>query len=461
MKSERLSVVDAGFLETEDADRHASLVIGGVAVLEGPPPETDSFLSTIDARARRIPRYTQVLRCHPWDLTAPEWVHDEAFDIHRHVRRTAVTQPGDDSALFRVVADLMERRLDRDRPLWECWLIDGLNDGRWALLIKVHHSVADGIAAGAMLAALCDVAADASLFVPSEPAQQVNRVRLPNLNPVTLLTGAWHTSLGTARTALRIAAGAAEIVAGIVTPAPQDMTGSLTDLRRFSAARVSLTDVKTICHRFDVTINDVALAAITDSFREAMLRRDQPIRPNSLRTLVPVSVRKPAELHTSDNRVSLMLPLLPVDQIDPLQRLRTVHRRLTRSKSSGQSQAGSIAIAASNRIPFALTAWAIRLLTRLPQRGVVTVATNIPGPQHQITVMGRTVLSLLPVPPIAVHLRLGIAITSYGNELTFGVIGDFDASVGPDEIARGIEDGVKRLVTLTHAGKKSRLTRLQ
>ncbi|KAA0079357.1 wax ester/triacylglycerol synthase family O-acyltransferase [Mycolicibacterium sp. P9-64] len=458
MAPERLSTLDAGFLEAEDSDRHASLAIGGVAVLEGPAPDMEALVSTIGERVQHIPRCTQVLRSHAWDLSAPEWVHDDGFDIRRHVRRTAVAQPGDDAALFRVVADLMERRLDRNRPLWECWLVEGLSDARWALVIKVHHSVADGVAASAMLAAMCDGDAvdEASSPVSDEPSRPSHRFGLPDLNPVSWLTGAWNTSLGTARTAWRLTAGAAEIAAGIVSPAPQVMTGPLTDLRRFSAARVSLTDVKAICHRFDVTINDVALAAITDSFREAMLRRDEPIRPNSLRTLVPVSLRRPDEAHLPDNRVSVMLPLLPVELADPLQRLRTVHGRLTQSKSSGQPQAGGIVVAISNRLPFALTAWTVRILTRLPQRGVVTVATNVPGPRRRVTVMGRPVLALIPIPPIAVHLRLGIAITSYVDELAFGVIGDFDAAVGADEIANGIEDGVNRLVTVTQACKRSR-----
>ncbi|CAN5852311.1 diacyglycerol O-acyltransferase [soil metagenome] len=464
MMSEHLSALDAGFLEAEDSDQHASLAIGAVAVLEGPAPDTDTFISTIGARVQRIPRCTQVLRCHPWDLSAPEWIHDEGFDVTRHVRRTALPHPGDDATLFGVIADVMERRLDRGRPLWECWLIDGLTDGRWALVIKVHHSVADGIAASTMLATMCDDADPddvAHSLVCTEPAKQAGGWRLPDLNPISLATGAWHMSLGTAQTALRIVAGATEIAAGILSPAAQDMTGTLTDRRRFSAARVSLTDVRAICKRFDVTINDVALAAITDSFREAMVRRDQPIRSNSLRTLVPVSVRKATDLHTPDNQVSVMLPLLPVEQVDPLQRLQTVHSRLTKSKSGGQSKAASIAVAVSNSIPFPLTAWAVRLLTRLPQRGVVTVATNVPGPRRRIKVMGRTVLSLLPVPPIAIHLRLGIAITSYADELTFGVLGDFDASVTPDEIAKGIEDGIQRLVAVTSACKKTRRMRNQ
>ncbi|CAN5664598.1 diacyglycerol O-acyltransferase [soil metagenome] len=448
---QRLSTLDAGFLEAEDADRHASLVIGAVAVLQGPPPGSTEFLSTLCQRAQKIRRFTQVLKSQPWDLTAPEWVDDDGFDIARHVRRAAATAPGDDAALFHVVSDLMERRLDRARPLWECWLIDGLSNDRWALLLRIHHSVADGMAAGAMLATLCDVDADSADSAESADHGDDADGRPLDLNPLNWLSGVWNTSFSTARGALRVAAGVTEIAAGVLSTAAQDFTGPLTDLRRFSAATVSLADVKSVCHRFDVTINDVALAAITDSFREAMLRRDRPIRRDSLRTLVPVSVRAPEDLRIPDNRVSVMLPLLPVEQADPLQRLRCVHRRLTTSKSSGQSQAGNIVIGVTNLIPFPLTAWLIRILTRLPQKGVVTVATNVPGPRHQVMVMGRPVLSLLPIPPIAIHLRLGIAITSYGDQLTFGVLGDFEASVGAEEIARGIEDGVARLVTGAHA----------
>ena len=457
-KPARLSALDAGFLEAEDSDRHASLAIGAVAVLEGPPPDMESFVSTIDERVRRIPRCTQVLRSHPFDLSAPEWVHDQAFDVRHHVRRAAVAQPGDDAAMYRVVADLMERRLDRDRPLWECWLVEGLANERWALVIKVHHSVADGIAASTMISAMCDGESveDIPDLLSNDPSDHNHGRSLPNLNPLSWLTGAWNASLGTARSAWRVTSGAAEIASGILYPTSQGMTGPLTGMRRYAAARVSLADVRSICHRFDVTVNDVALAAIADSFREAMLRRGEKIRPDSLRTLVPVSLRKPDELNIPDNRVSVMLPLLPVELADPLQRLRAVHERMTQSKSSGQSQAGSIMISVSNLLPFALTAWTVRLLTRLPQRGVVTVATNVPGPRERVTVMGRTVHSLMPIPPIAVHLQLGIAITSYADELTFGVIGDFDAVVNPDELAAGIDAGIKRLVSVTKACKRSR-----
>ena len=228
------------------------------------------------------------------------------------------------------------------------------------------------------------------------------------------------------------------------------------DLRRYSSAVVKLSDVEEIAHTFGTTINDVALAAVADSYRAALLRRGLQPRPDSLRTLVPVSVRGTDAMDVSDNRVSLMLPLLPVDVADPLQRLRAVHERLTVAKSSGQRQAGSILVWATNLIPFPVTAWTVRLLSRLPQRSVVTVVTNVPGPRQPLTVMGHKVLRLLPVPPIAVGFRTGIAIFSYADELAFGLLVDFDAAPDVDELAVGIERGVHRLHRLAKASGRSR-----
>ena len=198
-----------------------------------------------------------------------------------------------------------------------------------------------------------------------------------------------------------------------------------------------------------VTVNDVALAAITDSFRAALVRRGEQPRRNSLRTLVPVSIRSNDAQDATDNRVSVMLPFLPVDKEDPAEQLQAVHRRLTRAKSSGQRQAGGIFVAAVNVIPFPLTAWAVRALTRLPQRRVVTLATNVPGPRQRLRIVGREVVRVLPIPPIALQLRTGIAIVSYADELVFGITADYDATPDVDELARGIEQA--RLVALSQS----------
>ena len=447
-------MLDAGFLQAEDSDRHVSLAIGAISVLAGPMPDFDTLAVGLAERIMSVPRFRQVLRTQPLDLGAPRWVDDTNLDISHHVRRAALPRPGDDAALYRWVAEVMERRLDRDRPLWECWIVDGLAHNRWAILMKVHHCIADGIAATHLLARLCDDGGGGTFATAIRAAREPARggMRLPalTLNPIDWVAGAWRTSLGVTTTAARALQGAAEIVGGLLRPAASSsLTGPVTTMRRYATAEVSLDDVARICDRFDVTINDVALAAITDSYRTMLIRRGEQPQRGSLRTLVPVSVRSNDATDKTDNRVSVMLPYLPVEKADPVQQLRTVHARLTKAKASGQRQAGNIFVSAANAIPFPFTAWTVRALTRLPQRGVVTLATNVPGPRKRLRVMGREVIRLLPIPPLALQLRTGIAIMSYADHLVFGIIGDYDAAPDVDELANGIERAVVRLTSIS------------
>ena len=447
-------MLDAGFLQAEDSDRHVSLAIGAVSVLTGPMPDFDSLTSTLAGRVLSVPRFRQILRTQPFDLGAPTWVDDTDLDISHHIRRAALPRPGDEAALSRWVAEVMERRLDRDRPLWECWVVDGLAHNRWAILMKLHHCIADGIAATNMLARICDDGAGGTFATDIRAAHDPTRsgLRLPalTLNPIEWIAGAWRTSRGMTSAAAQALQGAAEIAGGLLNPGTaSSLTGPVTGMRRYASVEVSREDVARICDGFDVTINDVALAAITDSFRTMLLRRGERPRPKSLRTLVPVSVRPPDAADKTDNRVSVMLPCLPVEMADPVAQLQTVHARLTHAKASGQRQAGNIFVSAANAIPFPLTAWLVRALTRLPQRGVVTLATNVPGPRKRMHVMGREVVRLLPIPPLALQLRTAIAILSYADHLAFGIIGDYDAAPDVDELARGIERAVTRLTTVS------------
>ena len=160
---DHLTTLDASFLQAEDSDPHVSLAVGGVSIMDGRPPAYGDVVSTLADRAKGIPRCTQVLRTRPFDLGAPEWVDDPHFDIAHHLHRIALPHPGDDAELFGTIASLMEKRLDRDRPLWECWIIEGLTDNRWALLMKIHHCIADGIALMRVLLALTDATAEPPL----------------------------------------------------------------------------------------------------------------------------------------------------------------------------------------------------------------------------------------------------------------------------------------------------------
>ncbi|MGZ5379130.1 MAG: WS/DGAT domain-containing protein, partial [Mycobacterium sp.] len=319
--------------------------------------------------------------------------------------------------------------------------------------LKIHHSIADGIATMHMLAGLSDTG-DGETFateIRAARAAPTKPTGMPNitLNPLKWATGMWQLAAGVTSTAATTIEGAIAVASGILRPAAESsLVGPVTTMRRFCAARVSLQDVMKVKQTFGVTLNDVALAAITASFRAALVRRGKEPRRNSLRTLVPVSVRSNDAVGVADNRVSVMLPFLPVDRDDPLDRLRTVSRRLTRAKSSGQREAGSVFLAAVNLMPFSLTSRAVRVLTRMPQRGVVTLATNVPGPRQRMQIMGREVLRVFPISPIALQLRTGIAIVSYADELVFGITADYDATPDVDEMARGIEQAVAELVAL-------------
>jgi diacylglycerol O-acyltransferase / wax synthase len=455
---EQLNALDAGFLMAEDSDRNVSLAIGGIAIIDGSAPDYGQFKDILAQRIRAIPRCTQMLRTQLFDVGAPQWVDDPGFDLSRHVRRVALPRPGDDAELYRVVADVLERRLDRDRPLWECWVIEGLKGNRWAMLMKIHHCLADGISATRILTRLCDDV-DGDPFARPAVTKRTAATRqhlkpVPDPKPLgnvwNPLDNLWRTATGITGAAARTVGGAAEIAVGLLRPsAGSSLVGPVTRMRCYRAVRVPLAEVEQVCRKFDVTINDVALTAITEGFRSVLLHRGEEPRPDSLRTLVPVSVRSPDALDKPGNRLSVMLPYLPVEQDDPIQQLRVVHSRLSRAKQGGQRQAGNMAVSATNYIPFMLSSWVIRFLTRLPQRGIVTLATNVPGPRRQLEMMGGKVARLLPIPPIALRLRTGVAVLSYANDLVFGITADYDAAADVEELAKGISMAVARLEMLS------------
>jgi diacylglycerol O-acyltransferase / wax synthase len=469
---EQLTPLDAGFLEVEDSDPHVSLAVGGVSIMEGPVPSYDEFVSAFSERAATIRRCRQVLRTHPLDLRPPEWVDDPHFDVSRHLHRVALPHPGGDAELSETIAALMERRLDRERPLWDCWIIEGLSDDRWAVLTKVHHCIADGIATTQMMAKFSDdgdggthatdtpatdtFAADTfatDIAGAKAPARHGTGLPRVSLNPLS-----WVRELGrTAFAAEHAAFGVGELVASLLRPARHSsLNGPITTMRRYRAARVRLADMQKVCRAFDVTLNDVALAAITNSYRKVLLDRGERPGHDSLRTLVPVSVRTVDHFAVTDNQVSAMLPLLPIDEADSVRQLQLVHQRLTRAKASGQSEGGSAVVSATGNMPFAFSAWAIRVLARLPQRAVVGLATNVPGPRSRQRVMGRRVLEMLPIPPIALQVRTGIAMVSYADTFVFGIIADYDTAPDVEALAAGIEDGVAQLVAAGRARRRTR-----
>lgn len=462
---EHLTALDATFLEVEDSDPHVNLAIAGVSIVAGPVPPYDEIVAAFAERVHAIPRCTQVLRTHPLDLGPPEWVDDAHFDISHHVHRVALPSPGDDAELFEMIATVIHHRLDREHPLWECWIIEGLTENRWAILMKLHHCIADGIATTQMLAKLSDSGGGDTFAKRIRAAKESDgpALRLPpiSLNPMTWLSDVWRATVTAANAAEHAAIGVAELAAGLLSsPTESSLTGPVTTMRRYTAARVSLAEMQRVAQAFDVTLNDVALAAITDSYRRLLLSRGEQPHHDSLRTLVPVSVRSMKDFHRTDNQVAAMLPLLPIDEADPVRQLELVHSRLMTSKDSGQREGATAFLAAANSVPFTLSAWTMRVLTRLPQHAVTALATNVPGPRGRQQLMGREVLEVLPVPPIALQLRTGIAMVSYADTFVFGITGDHDTAPDLDQLATGIEQAVARLVAISRARqRKSRRTK--
>jgi diacylglycerol O-acyltransferase / wax synthase len=416
------TALDTGFLAAADPDRQASMATGAVAIVDGAVPNLGRLKTILAERILSIPRCTQVLRTHPL-RGAQHWVDDPSFDLTHHLRRVAVPHPGDEADLSRAIAHALERPLELDRPLWECWVIEGLR-GKWAILMKVHHYLADATPAAHLLTRLCDDA-DSEMFANhGAPKDDSTPDRKPS----------WANALWQASA---VASTVTSTLAETVwSAARMSSAGPAVTMRRYSTVRVPLAAVDAVCGKFRVTTNDVALAAITEGFRSVLLHRGEQPRAGSLRTL-----------EQADD-ISDKLRYLPVEHDDPVQRLRIVHSSLNQAKPQ---QAGpSIVGLATSSMPFTLCAKAVRLvLSRLPQPGIVTLATNAPGPRDRLELMGATVERLLPIPPTASQLSSGVAVLSYGDELIFGITADYDAAPELQQLASGIEREMARLTALS------------
>src|SRR6266536_842471 len=454
---QRMSPLDAGFLDLEDEDRHASLAIASIAVFEGPMPSYDQFLAAIAGRLPLVPRYRHKARQLPLDLGRPGWVDDPHFDLRYHVRQTALPAPGGDEQLRHLVERVMAQRLDRERPLWECWLVEGLEGGRWALALKAHHCMVDGIAGTELFRLIFDTTPEPSPAVEDHwrPAPEPSTLELTAaalrelaLSPVEQLR-ALRGALDAPRQALRrtaeTARGLVTLAGALVPTSASSLSGPIGRQRRYRWARAALADIKAIRSQLGGTRNDVALAAITGAFRALLLARGERPGPHAIRSLVPVSVRPPGQEGSYDNRVSLLLASLPVDIADPVERLAAVSAHLAARKASREAEAGATMTSIAGYEPFPLVSLGIRLAFRFPQRNVVTVTTNVPGPRRPLYALGRRLVEVFPYVPIATTLRFGVAVFTYCGQVTFGITGDRDSTADIDVLARGIEDSLAEL----------------
>jgi diacylglycerol O-acyltransferase len=465
---DRMRPLDAAFLQAEDEEPGVSLAIASIAVFEGPPPAPGEFETALAGRLPLIPRYRQKVRELPFDLGPPVWVDDPAFDLSYHLRRTALAAPGGDEELATLMGRVMSDRLDRSRPLWEYWLVEGLAGDRWALISKVHHCMVDGISGTDLYRVVLDLDREPAPAVPDEwtPEPPPSSLRLT----ASAIAGLARVPLDLARalaegarrprevpgqvsTAVR---GAAALATALWPARRSSLTGPISAHRRFAFGRGSVRDVATVRRALGGTFNDVVLAAVTAGFRELLLSRGERPVAHLVRSLVPVNVRAPGEESIRDNRVSLMLAELPVESADPVERLAAVREEMTRLKAEHEAEAGVALLALAGYGAFPAVATPVRLAAHLPQRSVVTVTTDVPGPREPLFALGRRLLEIIPYVPIASRLRIGVSIFSYTGRLTFGVTGDYDSARDVWALARGIEDGMADLVRVARRVERSR-----
>ncbi|HXD56253.1 MAG TPA: wax ester/triacylglycerol synthase family O-acyltransferase [Solirubrobacteraceae bacterium] len=456
---DRLTPVDASFLHQEHANSH--MHIGGLTLVEGPPPSMEEFLEQIRRRLHLVPRYRHKLAYTALDSGRPVWVDDPNFNLEYHVRHTALPAPGGWDQLQELTARIFSQQLDRSKPLWEMWLIEGLEDDRFALITKTHHSLIDGIAGVDLATVLFDLSPDPPQIPhsgrPWKPHPEPSAASLVTAGVVgaartgaALLEGALdaltHPERAMAR-AREAAEGVGEIIWAGLNPAPETpLNVPIGPHRRFVGVTASLEDFKTVKNAFGGTVNDVVLAIVAGALRSFLIKRGRRTEGVEMRALVPVSVRAEEDHGAAGNRIVVMRGPLPVYISDPLNRLRFVSHAMDGLKESKQALGAEVIAGAQNFAPPTILAQASRL--NFSTRLFNLIVTNVPGPQFPLYVLGREMILAIPVAFLPENHALAIAIMSYNGQMNFGLLGDFDALPDIDEIGDAIREELAGLVAM-------------
>jgi diacylglycerol O-acyltransferase len=435
--------------------------VGGLTIVEGPPPSMEEFLEQIRRRLHLVPRYRHKLAHTALDSGRPVWVDDPSFNVEYHIRHAALPTPGGWEQLQSLTAWIFSQQLDRSKPLWEMWLIEGLQDDRFALISKTHHALIDGIAGIDLATVLFD------LSPKPPPLRHSGRAWQPHSEPSVAellaagLRGAVRAGIELAEGALdalshpdhafararEAAEGIGEIVWAGLNPAPETpLNVDIGPHRRFVGVGSSLQDFKLVKNAFGGTVNDVVLAVVAGALRSFLISRGVRTEGMELRALVPVSVRAEDEHHQGGNRIVVMRGPLPVYIADPIQRLRFVSEAMDGLKESKQALGAEVIAGVQNFAPPTILAQASRL--NFSTRLFNLLVTNVPGPQFPLYVLGREMLEAYPVAFLPQHHALAIAIMSYNGQMNFGLLGDFDALPDIDSVGESIAEELASLVSL-------------
>jgi len=482
MASDRLTALDASFLHLEDASSH--MHVAGVSIFAGEPPSYQELLAHIEGRLSLVPRFRQKLRFVPFGQGRPVWVDDPHFNLEYHVRSTALPPPGSEEQLKNLASRVFAQQLDRSKPLWEIWLVEGLapdpnaaggdgsgsaesqNGARFALLSKTHHALVDGVAGVDITAVLFDTAAEPQTppgpGMPWQPRPEPTSMQLLGdalieraIQPAEAARSA-RAAFRAPRRLVRHGIGSIGAMGALARTGLGASTSILNvDIgphRRFDWVRTNLDDIKAIKNKLGGTVNDVVLAVVTGALRGFMQQRGEPVDGVTLKAMVPVSVRRENEYGMTGNRVAAMMASLPIYEVDPVERLRILSDELSGLKESGQAVGAEALTQLAGFAPPTVLAQASRLQAR--QRFFNLVVTNVPGPQMELYVLGRPLVDVFPLAPLARRQALCIAIMSYHGRLNFGLLGDFDAMSDLEVLAQGITDSIEELRAAAGLGRR-------
>jgi diacylglycerol O-acyltransferase len=457
---ERLNAMDASFLGIEDGNLH--MHVGGVLIFDAAPLrlptgniDIDRIRNAIHSRLHLVPRFRQRLAYVPF-VGIPVWVDDARFRLAYHVRHTALPHPGDERVLKRLVGRIMSAPLDRKRPLWEMWVVEGLDGDRFALLSKTHHCMIDGISGADLVSVIM------SPFPESEPSTAAPWRARPEPSPVDLLLDEIGRRVSQPITAAQSLAGAirdpeaqlrafADAVGGVLeAAAPALNPGSKTPLnvevgphRRFDWTEMRIADLKAVKQVLGGTLNDVVLATVSGALRRFFTQRG--LNPDDLdvRALVPVSVRTQDERGELGNRVTQLTAPLPVNLPDPVERLQAVRATTAGLKESRQALGGEVLTAISEWTVPNVLVQAVRLAART--RPYNLIVTNVPGPQIPLYLQGALMRTAYPVVPLFQNMALVVGLFSYNGGLFWGINCDWEQVPDLHDFVLAVEKSFREL----------------
>jgi WS/DGAT/MGAT family acyltransferase len=461
---DRLTAIDASFLAQERRASH--MHVGAVVILEGPPPEREEFLAGLESRLHLVPRYRQKLKEPRFEMGRPFWIDDPRFNLEYHVRFTALPAPGSEDQLRQLAGRVFSQRLDRSKPLWELWVVQGMDDGRFAIVTKTHHAMIDGIAGVDIATVLFDLSptpaeapAAEGPWVPSpEPSQAElvaegvkGAVRTP-IDLVGQALDAVQQPRRTAERALEAAEALGEVAwAGLNAAPDTPLNVEIGPHRRVHWVRSRLDDFKAIKNELGGTVNDVVIAVVSGALRRWLRGRGVRTEGLELRALVPVSIRTEEQQGQLGNRIAAMRGPLPVYVDDPVERLRIVSAAMQGVKESKQALGAEVLAGLQGFAPPTILAQASRL--NFSTRLFNLIVTNVPGPQFPLYLMGRELREIVPVAFLPDEHALAVAIMSYNGGVDFGLLGDYDALPDIAEFGEFIERSLDELLDATERSR--------